>query len=128
MYWGLGQPVELAVRVTVAPSCAKDTGLALREADLQTLTVEGVNVYLSTVVVALVPQGFVTWMFTVPGLCTGLVAVMLESELTVKAALEPPNTTELAPTKWIPVMATLVPPAVVPWVGDTLLMPGTPVE
>jgi len=66
-----------------------------------------------------VPSGVVTVTLTVPALSAGEVAVIDVAELTVKpvAAMLPKSTT-LAPVKFVPVIVTLVPPAVVPELGE----------
>ena len=62
-----------------------------------------------------VPSGFVTVTSTVAAPWLGETAVMEESELMVKlgAATEPKSTT-LLPVKFVPLMVTRAPPAVVP--------------
>ena len=66
---------------------------------------------------ALVPPAVVTVMSTVP-LPAGDVAVICVAPLTVnELALAAPNFTAVAPVKLVPVMVTLVPPAVVPLFG-----------
>ena len=70
--------------------------------------------------VALVPPDVVTIMSTVPAAPAGEVAVICVAELTVyDVALFAPNLTAVAPVKLVPVMTTLVPPAVGPDAGDT---------
>jgi len=66
-----------------------------------------------------VPPGVVTVTLTVPALSAGEVAVIDVAELTVKlvAAVLPKSTT-VAPVKFVPVIVTLVPPWVVPEVGE----------
>jgi hypothetical protein len=64
-----------------------------------------------------------TWMSTVPALPGWETAVMLVAELMVKpAAAAVPKLTAVAPVRFKPLMATVVPPAVLPVVG---LMPVT---
>ena len=64
-------------------------------------------------------------MSTVPAACAGAVAVIWVALSTVKlAAGVPPNDTALAPVSPVPVTVTLVPPAVVPDVGLTLVTVG----
>ncbi len=66
---------------------------------------------------ALVPPAVVTVMSTVP-LPAGDVAVICVALLTVnELALPAPNFTAVAPVKLVPVMVTLVPPAVAAGVG-----------
>ncbi len=62
----------------------------------------------------LVPEGVVTVTSTMPAACAGLVAVICESELKVKAAEVVPKWTDVAPVKPQPVIVTMVPPAVEP--------------
>jgi hypothetical protein len=55
----------------------------------------------------------------------GVVAVICVELSTVKlAAAVPPKVTEVAPVRLVPVMVTLVPPAVGPLLGDTLVTVG----
>ena len=67
------------------------------------------------------PAGAVTVTSTGPADPAGEVAVMEESEFTMKlvAGVEP-KLTAVAPVKRVPVMVTLVPPAVGPELGLTL--------
>ena len=63
-------------------------------------------------------------MSTVPD-PAGLIAVIEVALLTVYEDAEvPPNLTEVAPLKPVPVIATEVPPAVGPEVGDLLVTAG----
>ena len=93
----------------VPPAVGPEEGLTL-------LTVGvGVNVYWSAAVLALVPPGVVTVTSTVPAVPAGAVAVILVALLTVTfAALVGPNLTAAAPVKLVPVIVTVVPPAVGP--------------
>ena len=76
--------------------------------------------------VALVPPAVVTLTSTVPALPTGAVAVICVAELTVKpVAAVAPKVTAVAPLKFVPVMVTVVPPAVGPAVGEMLVMVGS---
>jgi len=59
----------------------------------------------------------VTVTSTVP-VPAGEVAVIEVAELAVTVALVTPNVTAVAPVKLVPVIVTLVPPAVVPEVGE----------
>ena len=69
---------------------------------------------------ALVPPGVVTVTSTAPALPAGDVAVIDVALLTVnEVAAVAPNFTAVAPVKLVPVMVTLVPPAVGPLVGLT---------
>jgi len=72
---------------------------------------------LSAAELADVPPGVVTVTSMVP-LPGGAVAVMLVADTTVndEAAVEP-NDTPVAPVKFVPVIVTLVPPAVGPAAG-----------
>ena len=75
--------------------------------------------------VVLVPPLFVTVRSTTPAEPAGDVAMIDAALLTVKlVALVAPNLTAVAPVKLVPVMATVVPPAVVPEVGDTFVTVG----
>ena len=63
----------------------------------------------------LVPPVVVTVTSTVPAVPAGAVAVMLVALLTVNAvAAVPPKLTALAPVRLVPVIVTMVPPAVGP--------------
>jgi hypothetical protein len=76
--------------------------------------------------VALVPPEVVTVMSTGPAEPAGAVAVMELALLIVNdVAVAAPNLTAVAPVKFVPVMVTLVPPAVGPAVGLTLVTVGT---
>src|ERR1035437_6824331 len=80
------------------------------------------NVNLSAVLVELVPPGPVTVTSTVP-VPGGETAVIDVSELTVKLAAAPvPKLTAVAPANALPVIITLVPPAVVP-LGGLIAVP-----
>ena len=73
-----------------------------------------------------VPPGVVTCTFTAPAACAGVVAVIEVALFTVKlVAAVPPKVTAVAPVKFVPVMVTLVPPAVGPVFGDTVVTVGT---
>jgi hypothetical protein len=69
--------------------------------------------------------GFVTVTVTPPALPTGVVAVICVplTTTTLVAAL-PPNATVAPAAKFVPVIVTDVPPAVVPVFGDTLVTVG----
>ena len=78
--------------------------------------------------VADVPLAVVTVTSTVPAVPAGLVAVICVAELTVKpVAAAVPNSTAVAPVRFVPVMVTLVPPAVGPAVGLTAVTAGAAV-
>ena len=64
-------------------------------------------------------------MSTIPAVPAGEVATICVEELTVKVeAFKLPNETEVAPVKLVPVIVTLVPPAVVPLEGETEVIAG----
>jgi hypothetical protein len=84
------------------------------------------NVNWSAVPVALVPPGVVTVISMVPADCAGAVAVILLELLMVKVlAAVPPKLTAVAPVNPVPLIVTLVPPAVGPEAGLTLVTEGT---
>ena len=68
---------------------------------------------------ALVPPGVVTVMSTAPAVSAGAIAVMLVAVSAVIAAVAVPNLTAVEPVRLVPVIVTLVPPAVGPAVGLT---------
>ena len=80
--------------------------------------------YWSAALVALVPPAVMTVISTVPALPAGAVAVIDVAVFPVIEAVVAPNLTAVAPDKLVPEMVTLVPPAVVPDVGDTELTVG----
>ena len=73
----------------------------------------------------LVPYSVVTIMPTAPILRAGViqVIVVLFTTLIVVAAI-PPNVTDVAPIKDVPVIVTLVPPSVLPDDGEMPVMLG----
>ena len=73
----------------------------------------------------LVPPAVVTATSAAPAACAGVVAVIVEAltTITLVAAL-PPMVTAVAPVKLVPVIVTLVPPAVVPLFGATAVTVG----
>ena len=75
--------------------------------------------------VPLVPYSVVTIMPTAPILRAGViqVIVVLFTTLIVVAAI-PPNVTDVAPIKDVPVIVTLVPPSVLPDDGEMPVMLG----
>ena len=75
--------------------------------------------------VALVPLPVVTLTSTVPALPAGALTVMDVALLTVNVVRVAPNWTLVTPEKFVPVMVTLVPPAVGPLLGEMLLTVGT---
>jgi hypothetical protein len=82
------------------------------------------NVNLSAATSALVPAGVVTVTSTCPGPAAGEVAVIDVVLSTVKVTGVPPNDTPVAPLKFVPEMATAVPPAVLPPAGLSPLTTG----
>ena len=81
--------------------------------------------YRSAALAVLVPSGVVTVMSMVAAPSAGLVAVMLVGLLTVKlVAAVVPNITAVAFVKPVPVIVTLVPPAVGPAEGATWVTVG----
>jgi len=73
-----------------------------------------------------VPFGVVTCTLDVPDEWAGVIAVIEVALTTAKAAAAvPPNATDVAPVKLVPVIVTVVPPAVVPEVGLMLVTVGT---
>ncbi len=65
-------------------------------------------------------------MCTVPKDSDGDLAVICVAELTVKeVATMLPNLTEVAPVKPVPVIVTIVPPAIGPELGETPVTVGT---
>lgn len=68
-----------------------------------------------------VPAGFVTVILPVVALA-GTVAVILMSELKVKAAEVPLSLTDVVPVKWVPLIVTLIPTA--PFRGEKLVIVG----
>lgn len=105
----------------VPPSVVPEAG----ETDVTTGAGGTVNVYWSPATVADVPFGLVTLMSTVPAACAGATAVIDVALFTVNdVAAVPPNETAVVPVKFVPVMVTLVPPRVVPLVGETEVIAG----
>src|SRR5437899_1214881 len=78
----------------------------------------------SALELVLVPPVPVTVTSMGPPHCAGLIAVICVSELTVKDAFTEPKLTAAAPVKPVPVIVTLVPPAVGPLLGLTLVIVG----
>ena len=73
----------------------------------------------------LVPDSVVTNTLAVPAAPAGVVAVIDVALTTVtEVAATPPIVTTVASVKFVPVMVTLVPPRVVPLVGDTAVTVG----
>src|SRR5512133_693893 len=73
------------------------------------------------------PSAFVTITWTVPGVPAGAVAVIAVSLVggTKLAGLPAPNSTALAPVNPVPLIVTVVPPAVGPCVGLSPVTVGT---
>lgn len=62
---------------------------------------------------------------TAPAACAGVVAVISVSEWTPSALPEaPPNVTSTRAERFVPVIVTVVPPAVEPVAGETLVTVG----
>jgi hypothetical protein len=71
---------------------------------------------------------FVTVTVTAPAVPAGVVAVMVVlATTTTLVAPAVPNVTVAPTTKFVPVMVTVVPPAVGPLFGETLVTVGTPI-
>ena len=67
----------------------------------------------------------VTATFTAPALPDGVVAVIVVELVTLTpVAAVPPKVTEAPLTKFVPVMVTLVPPAIGPELGDIAVTVG----
>src|ERR1700744_2733489 len=87
----------------------------------------GTPAYVYTPVPVPLPPGVVTTTFTAPAACAGVVAVMEVALVTVTdVAAVPPNVTAVAPVKFVPVMVTVVPPAIGPLAGLADVTVGTP--
>ena len=118
-------PVKLlpAMVTDVPPVVGPEFGLTLL-----TLGAGATNVNWSAVFgMLVVPFGFATVTSTVPAASAGDVAVTCESSTTEKeVAAVVPNLTAVAPVKPVPVMFTVVPPAVEPEFGLTLVIVGQP--
>ncbi len=75
--------------------------------------------------VLLVPYSVVTIMPTSPSLRAGVIQVIVVLFTTlIEVAAIPPNVTDVAPVKEVPVIVTLVPPAVLPVNGEILVTTG----
>lgn len=72
---------------------------------------------LSAIEVVEVPPGVVTVRSTTPAASAGAVAVMDVAESAEVAPATVPNLTAVAAERFVPVMTTLVPPAIGPFVG-----------
>ena len=74
---------------------------------------------------ALVPYGVVTRTLAVPALPAGVVALIVVASTTETfVAAVPPMVTAEAPVRFVPVIVTLVPPRVVPLVGEMAVTVG----
>ena len=120
-------PAPRAVVATVAvkvTDCPKIEGFA---EDVNAVVVVAVGVYVNSVFAKLVPPAVVTkTLLLAPAVPAGVVAVMVVelTKLTLVAAT-PLMVTTLGPaTKLLPMMVTLVLPAVEPVVGEILLTVG----
>ena len=71
------------------------------------------------------PPPVVTIMPTAPALCAGVLQVIVVLfTMLIDVAAIPPNVTKVAPVKFLPVILTLVPPAMPPDDGEILLIIG----
>ena len=71
------------------------------------------------------PDAVVTTTFTRPASCDGVVTVTELAEATTRFAPGvPPNVTDVAPVKFVPVMTIVEPPVVRPVFGEMALMVG----
>jgi hypothetical protein len=113
---------EPLIETSVPPPVPPE--LRLSPVTLGAVPVENVN--WSEDETAEVPVGVVTVTSTVPAGSVGATAVIEVLETTVKLAGTLPNSTRLAPVKFVPVMVTLVPPAVLPLEVDRLVTVGAP--
>ena len=78
------------------------------------------------VLAVLVPPGVVTRTLAVPAVPLGVVQLRLVSLVTVRLVHAlPPMVTPVAPVKPVPVRVTLVPPAVLPELGEMAVTVGT---
>lgn len=105
-----------AIVTTVPPAVGPLPGLTLET----TGGGGGCTSYVNAADAVPVPLGVVTVTSTGPAACAGVVAVIVvRSTTTTLVARTPPNLTSVAPTRFVPVMTTLVPPVVGPLFGDT---------
>ena len=81
------------------------------------------NVNASAALVALVPPAVVTVTSTFPD-PAGEVATIDVGDSTLKAALDAPKRTAVAPLRFVPVIVTVVPPASGPSAGETAVTVG----
>ena len=71
------------------------------------------------------PSSVVTIMPTAPALRAGVIQVIVVLfNILIDVAAKPPNVTDVAPVKFVPVIVTLVPPSVLPDDGEMLLITG----
>jgi hypothetical protein len=112
-------PVPVTVTV-VPPVVGPDVG-----AMAVTTGTGAVSVNTSAATVELVPAGVVTEMLRAPAACAGAIAVICVPETTVNfVAATDPKRTLVAPVRPVPVMVTLVPPAVGPEDGAIAVIVG----
>ena len=75
--------------------------------------------------VLLSPPPVVTIMPTAPSLSEGVIQVIVVLFTMLREVADnPPNVTKVAPVKFLPVIVTLVPPAMPPNDGEILLITG----
>ena len=84
----------------------------------------GMYVYSSAAEVALVPPGVLTVTCTVPEPAGEVAVIFVADSASSEVALVEPNSTSLAPVRFVPVIVTVVPPAAGPLVGSTLVTVG----
>lgn len=114
------KPVPVTV-TTVPPAIVPEDGLILVTVGTSS------KVNSSPADVVDVPAALTTVMSIVPALCAGDIAVIELSEFTVKLAADvAPKFTAVALVKPVPVIATDVPPAVVPARGVMVVTEGVP--
>ena len=72
------------------------------------------------------PPPFVTIMSTAPAVArAGVIQVIVVlSTMLREVAAVPSNITDVAPVKFVPVIVTLVPPSVLPYDGEILVITG----
>ena len=113
-------PVKLlpTIVMLVPPAVGPDAGVTAVTVGAAT------NVNSSEALVGLVPDGVVTVTSTVPAACAGEVALIWLAVFTVNVAAVVPNFTAVAPVNPVPAIVTLVPPALGPELGVTLVTVG----
>ena len=73
----------------------------------------------------LFPYNDVTIMPTAPVLRVGVIQVIVVLFTTLREVADnPPNVTDVAPVKFVPVIITLIPPSVLPYDGEILVITG----